>query len=311
MIRLLLASLLATTVGCTARSAPAPSTFTGTAPLQITCTVGMLGDIVKRIGGERVELTTLMGPGTDPHLYRAVPSDRKKLEQSDLVLYCGLHLEGNLGPTFDAFRSRVRTVAICEKLDPSVLLSEEGTADSYDPHLWFDVSLWSSVAQLVCDELCEFDRAGASEYTARTKALRTELAALHQYVTEQVQTIAEGQRVMITAHDAFRYFGRAYGIEVMGIQGLSTADEAGVRRIGELVEFIVERKISAVFVESTISEDNVRALIEGCKARNHALRIGGELFSDAMGAKDSAEGTYVGMIRNNVNTLVQALRRSS
>ena len=266
--------------GCSAESATAPTTFTGSAPMRVTCTVAMLGDLVARIGGDRVQVENLMGPGTDPHLYRAVPSDRRTLELSDLVLYCGHHLEGNLGPTFAAFRSQVRTVAICEQVDSALLLADEETPHSYDPHLWFDVELWSTVAQLVCDELSVFDSANAEEYAERTLQLRGELAELHTNVKGAVVSIPSEQRVMITAHDAFRYFGRAYGVEVMGIQGLSTADEAGVRRIRTLVDLIVERKIAAVFVESTIAEDNVRALIEGCKARGHALKIGGELFSD-------------------------------
>jgi manganese/zinc/iron transport system substrate-binding protein len=197
-------------------------------------------------------------------------------------------------------------VAVCERIPRSRLIEIEG--DSVDPHLWFDVILWTDVALEARDALIAFDPAGEPGYRERAEALVGELLALDREVREQLARIPEGRRAMVTAHDAFRYFGAAYGIEVIGIQGLSTESEAAVHRINELVAAISERQLPSVFVESTISPKNVEALVEGCAARGHTLRIGGELYSDAMGAADEPEGTYIGMVRHNVRTIVEALR---
>ncbi len=280
--------------------------FAGPPPMRITCTVGMLSDITAQIVGERGTVESLLGPGTDPHLYKASPGDVRKLLDSDLVLYCGHHLEGRMAGALERLDEQRPTLAVCERIPRPRLLRTEGS--TIDPHLWFDVVLWKDVALIVRDALIAFDPEGATGYRARTDVLVVELLALDREVREQLALIPQERRTIVTAHDAFRYFGMAYGIEVVGIQGLSTESEAAVHRINELVQYIVQRRLPAVFVESTISKRNVLALVEGCKARGHELRIGGELYSDAMGKAGTPDETYMGMVRHNVRTIVEALR---
>ncbi|MFQ5654019.1 MAG: metal ABC transporter solute-binding protein, Zn/Mn family [Planctomycetota bacterium] len=321
--RLLLAStlvgaLLALLVsGCGGESAIAGSPEAGESapragpesrPLRITCTVGMLTDLVRQVGGDRVDATGLMGPGTDPHLYKASPGDLKQLLASDLIIYCGHHLEGRMAEVFSRIARQRPTVAVCERIEEEHLLTPEGSAGAVDPHLWFDVRNWMRVTEIVRETLSLHDPGGERSYRSRAARLLERLDELDGEVRARIAEIPPGRRVLITAHDAFRYFGRAYGIEVLGIQGISTQSEAGVRRINELAALIARREVRAVFVESTVSEKNVRSLIEGCGALGHDLKIGGSLFSDAMGAEGTPEGTYIGMVRHNVNTIVEALR---
>lgn len=313
--RTLLLAFVASTAwlisGCDSGASPSASakkTYAGDGPIRVTCTVGMLADIVEQIGGDRLEVTRLMGPGTDPHGYKTSPGDVKKLGSSDLILYCGHHLEGKMGDVLARLERRILTVAVCEQIPDERLLADEENPNAFDPHLWFDVALWRDVARVVTDRLSEFDSEHAASYRMRLDALATKLEQLDTETRTQLASIPEPQRVLVTAHDAFRYLGRAYDLEVVGIQGLSTESEASVQRINELVDFIVTRKIKAVFVESTVPEKNMRSLIEGCGARGHTVSIGGSLYSDAMGADGTPAGTYEGMVRHNVSTLVDALR---
>lgn len=304
-----LLALLTGVLGCGEQIAtPGAQTFAGDPPVRITVTVGMLGDLVRAIGGDRVVVTDLMGPGTDPHTYASTPRDTRQLEGSDLILYVGHHLEGRLGQVLGSIGQRVPTFAAGEAVPDDRLLAADDDAAAHDPHLWFDVALWGEVAEAVASELARFDPAAADHYAARAQSLARELATLDTWVREQISALPENRRVLVTAHDAFRYFGRAYGIRVEGIQGISTEDEAGLQRINELVDFLVKEEIPAVFVESTVAPKNVRALVEGCQRRGHALEIGGSLFSDAMGPRGEPGGDYVGMIRHNVTTIVNALR---
>jgi len=266
----------------------------------------MLADLAQRIAGDRGVVEALMGPGTDPHLYKASPRDIERLLASDLVLYSGHHLEGRMAEALERLGEQRPTLAASERIARARLIGDGG--DAVDPHLWFDVVIWKDVALVVRDALVEFDPEGAPGYLSRTETLVEELLALDREVREQIAQIPAERRTMITAHDAFRYFGRAYGLEVVGIQGLSTESEAAVHRINALVETIVGKRLPAVFVESTISPKNIEALIEGCRSRGHTLRIGGELYSDAMGPSGTPEGTYFGMVRHNVHTIVEALR---
>ena len=273
--------------------------------LAVACTVGMLADLATTIVGDRGSVKTLMGPGTDPHLYKASPGDVATLHEADVILFVGHHLEGRMAEVFERLASERPAHAIAERIPEADLLhGEEG---AIDPHLWFDVKLWGRVAIEVGEVLAETDPDGAAGYRERAAALRTTLDALDAEVRARIETIPSGRRVLVTAHDAFRYFGHAYAIEVVGVQGLSTESEAAVRRINELVTMISQRKVPAVFVESTVPRRNIEALVEGCRARGHTLTIGGTLYSDAMGAADSPAGTYVGMVRHNVETLVTAL----
>jgi manganese/zinc/iron transport system substrate-binding protein len=281
------------------------STYRGEGPIDAVCTTGMVADLARNIGGERVRVTALMGEGVDPHLYKASPGDVARLDGAALILFSGLHLEGKMGELFARLARRKPAFALAEHLPPAEVLQVEG---AYDPHVWFDVSLWRKVSDTVRDVLVAYDPPHAEGYRSRHKAYAAKLDELHAWAKRELETVPTKQRVMVTAHDAFRYFGRAYGVEVRGIQGVSTESEAGLRDVNALVDFLKERKIKAVFVESSVSERNVTAILEGCAARGHAVKIGGELFSDAMGKDGTPEGTYEGMVRHNVRTIVEALK---
>jgi manganese/zinc/iron transport system substrate-binding protein len=287
-------------------TASAPAKFGGKYPIQVVCTTGMVADLAKNVGGEHVKVTALMGAGVDPHLYTASPADVSQLNRADLILYSGLHLEGKLSELLERMSSRKPTTAVAGKLPEGKIISD--SAGAHDPHVWFDVSLWSDAASAAADALIAFDPPHADAYRANLKAYQAKLAALHEYAKTEIDTIPKERRVLVTAHDAFHYFGNAYGIEVRGIQGISTTSEAGVRRVRELVDFLVERKIKAVFVETSVSDQNIRSLLEGCAARGHQVTIGGSLFSDAMGKAGTPEGTYEGMVGHNVDTIVHALK---
>lgn len=282
-----------------------PTKYQKIGPIKVTCTTGMVADLVRNVGGNRVQVTQLMGAGVDPHLYKASPGDVAQLMRADMVFYSGRHLEGKMTELFAKLAARKPTIPVTHFLKDEQLLKDE---DHFDPHLWFDVSLWSQGVGVVEEALSLFDPPHASEYAARAAKHRKELADLHEYAKKELATIPKAQRVLVTAHDAFRYFGKAYDLEVRGIQGISTDSEASVKEINELVQLLTSRKIRAVFVESSVSEKNIKALVEGCKARGHELAIGGELFSDAMGETGTPTGTYVGMVRHNVDTIVKALR---
>jgi manganese/zinc/iron transport system substrate-binding protein len=297
-----LASCIVLAAGC---GGEAPSSSEERYPYPVVCTTGMVADIVKNVGGDHVQVTTLMGEGIDPHLYKASPGDVSKLNAARVIFFSGLHLEGKMGDIFVRTARKKPTYAVTEKIPEDRLI--ELTDGHYDPHVWFDVSLWSLAADTVRDALVEVDPEHAADYTKRANEYQAALAALDETCRQSLQEIPKDRRVLVTAHDAFHYFGRAYDIEVRAVQGVSTETEAGVLEINELVDFITKRKIKAVFVESTISERNIRALIEGCAARGHEVKIGGELFSDAMGKDGTPEGTYAGMVRHNVDTIKRAL----
>jgi manganese/zinc/iron transport system substrate-binding protein len=287
-------------------SSGSPQRFAGQYPIRVVCTTGMVADIAANIGGKHLAVTSLMGEGVDPHLYKASPADVSQLNRADIILYSGLHLEGKLAELLERMGRRKTTVAIAERIASDKILTDAQGAR--DPHVWFDVALWSEAAGAASEALAAFDPPHADEYRANEKAYRARLETLHQYAGEQLTIVPKEQRVLVTAHDAFRYFGRAYDVEVRGIQGISTDSEAGVREVKELVDFLVSRKIKAVFIETSVSDQNIRSLLEGCAARGHEVVIGGELFSDAMGQTETAEGTYEGMVRHNVDTIVNALK---
>ncbi|MBX7073283.1 MAG: zinc ABC transporter substrate-binding protein [Pirellulales bacterium] len=282
------------------------ATYQGAGPIRALCTTGMVADIVRNIGGDAVAVDQLMGAGVDPHLYKASTGDVERLSSADVIFYSGLHLEGKLAELFDRMAHSKRVVAVADGIPADRLLPVAGGL--YDPHVWFDVSLWRLAAEHARDELARFDPPRAAEYRQRAEAYLRSLDELDQYVRARVAELPESHRVLVTAHDAFHYFGRAYGLELKPIQGVSTDAEAGVREINELVRYLVDHKIKAVFVETSVSERNIRALVEGCAASDHEVKIGGELFSDAMGKAGTPEGTYVGMVRHNVDTIVAALK---
>ncbi len=276
-------------------------------PIRAVTTIGMISDIVRNVGGERVQVIGLMGPGVDPHLYKATEGDVIRLLEADVVFYNGLHLEAKMGEVLERMRSRTRTVAVTDCIDRSLLLAPPAFEGAYDPHVWFDVTLWMKAVECVRDTLIDMDPANASLYRANAEAYLAQLADLHAYVKAQAARLPPEQRVLITAHDAFNYFGRAYGFEVRGLQGISTATEAGTADVQHLADFIAQRRIRAIFVESSVSPRTIEAVQAAVQARGFNVRIGGQLFSDAMGNPGTAEGTYIGMVRHNIDTIVGAL----
>lgn len=286
-------------------SASGTTTYQGKGPIKIVCTTGMVADLVKNIAGDRAQVTHLMGAGVDPHLYKSSPDDAAELGQADMVFYSGLHLEGKMTELFEDLGKTKPVIGVAEKIEHAKLLEDGGL---HDPHVWFDVMLWQLAATRVVDALIGFDPAHKPEYEQRHIEFSAKLMGLNTFCQEELKKIPAERRVLVTAHDAFRYFGKAYDIDVRGIQGVSTDSEAAVKQINDLVDFLVQKKIKAIFVETSVPKEHVRSLLEGCKAKNHEVVIGGELFSDAMGEDGTPEGTYEGMIRHNVNTIVKALQ---
>jgi manganese/zinc/iron transport system substrate-binding protein len=274
--------------------------------IRVVATTGMVADLARVIGGERIHVDALMGPGIDPHLYQAAPSDLRKLRAATLVLYNGKGLEGKMADVFVKLARKTSVVAVTERIGDTELL--EAGEGHWDPHVWFDVALWSRCAIVVGDALADVDPEHADAYRENAARYATRLKdELDPWVRRELAKIPASRRVLITSHDAFRYLGRAYGMEVKGLQGISTASDAGVRDVELMVELIVSRKIKALFVESSVSPKAITAVKERVEAAGHAIVIGGELFSDAMG-DHPPEDTYIGMVQHNVNTLVGALQ---
>ena len=275
--------------------------------LRAVATTGMIGWAVEVVGGDRVTVEALMGPGVDPHLYKATASDVRKLSEADVIFYNGLHLEAAMSELLNEMSARRPTVAVTRGLDTDSLLDSPIYVGNYDPHVWFDVELWMRAVETVSEALSELDPEGSAEYQANATRVVAELRELDAWVHTRVGELRPEQRVLVTAHDAFSYFGRAYGFEVRGLQGISTASEAGTADVQALAVMIAERRIPAVFVETSIPQRTIEAVQAAVRARGFEVRIGGSLFSDAMGNPGTDEGTYPGMVRHNVNTIVDAL----
>ena len=275
--------------------------------LKVVATTGMIADAVRQIGGDLVEVRALMGPGVDPHGYRQTRSDIVAMTRADLVLWHGLYLEAQMEQFFGELGQKRRVVAVAEELDKKTLLSHADYDGRFDPHVWMDPLIWSSVAAEIGRALSVSLPDSADQISENLVEYQVELAALAAYAKNTIAKVPADARVLVTAHDAFGYFGKGYGFEVLGIQGISTASEAGLNRISEVVNTLVERDIRAVFVETSVSDRNMRALIEGAAAQGHEVVIGGSLYSDAMGAEGTYEGTYIGMFDHNVTTIARAL----
>jgi manganese/zinc/iron transport system substrate-binding protein len=278
-----------------------------TRPIRAVATTGMVADIVKNVGGERVQVITLMGPGVDPHLYKASEGTVIKLAEADVVFYTGLHLEAQMAKVFDRMQGQGISIAVSDGIDPALLLSPPEFEGNYDPHIWFDGSLWMQAAETVREAFSEMDPSHASIYQSNARVYLGQLEELDRYVRSQAARVPPQQRVLITAHDAFNYFGRAYGFEVRGLQGISTAAEASTADVQTLVTFIADRRIPALFVESSVPQRNVEAVQAAVRARGFEVVIGGSLYSDAMGDPGTPDGTYIGMVRHNIDTIVGAL----
>lgn len=287
--------------------AGAPGAVSAEGTPRAVATIGMIGDVASEIAGDCVAVDTLMGPGVDPHLYEARASDVQTLRSADAILYAGYSLEGQLGEVLERLgRARPSVAVAPASIDTGELITVQ---DVYgiDPHLWMDVSLWARIVPTVTGTFAELAPDCADAMAERAEAYRRELDALDGWIAETVATIPDEQRVLVTAHDAFAYYGRAYGIEVEGIQGISTDSEAGIGDIRAMIDIVVERDVPAVFIESTINPRTIEAVVDGAADRGHDMRIGGELFSDAMGEHGTAEGTYIGMLRANTLAIVRAL----
>ena len=279
----------------------------GNGQLNIVATIGMIADIAQTIGGDHVKMTGLMGPGIDPHLYRATAGDVSRLSGADVIFYNGLHLEAKMAEVLQRLSGQIKTVAVTNGIDRSMLLTPPEFEGAYDPHVWFDVGLWKSAVEIIRDTLIEVDAKHAENYERNSRVYLATLDELHEYVKAQAERIPENQRVLVTAHDAFNYFGRAYGFQVRGLQGISTVTEAGTADIQDLAKFIVQRRIPSMFVETSVSSRNIEAVQAAVKSRGFDVEIGGKLFSDAMGDAGTPEGTYVGMVRHNIDTIVKSL----
>jgi manganese/zinc/iron transport system substrate-binding protein len=278
--------------------------------LQVVATTSIVADLVQTLGGDRVAVEALMGPGIDPHLYKASAGDARRMSDADLIFYSGLHLEGKMSELLEQMGERgTDTVAVTDCVPEEKLISASGFSGVHDPHVWFDVKLWSMTATCVAEALIERDPAGADGYRQRADSFVEELEELDRWIRTRVAELAPERRVLVTAHDAFSYFGRAYGFEVRGLLGISTASEAGTSDVQKLAVFIAERRIPAIFVETSVPPRFIQALQEAVRSRGFAVEIGGSLFSDSLGDEDTPEGTYPGTVRANVETIVTALGR--
>lgn len=277
--------------------------------LNIVTTTTMITDLVKNIGGDFINIQGLMGSGVDPHLYKASEGDVSKLANADIVFYGGLHLEGKLVEVFEKMGSQnIKTIAVSDALDPKSLIGSEYFASNYDPHIWFDVYNWELITNFVVKKLSEADPEHKDMYDANGKIYLEKLKILDEDVKTVISSLPEDKRILVTAHDAFNYFGKAYGFEVVGLQGLSTATEAGVQDVQNLASFIIEKKVKAIFVESSVPKRTIEALQAAVNSKDHQVKIGGTLYSDALGNSGTLEGTYIGMFKYNVNTIVNALK---
>lgn len=298
---ILAAALAASLTGCTSAQA-------GNNKLTVVATTTMLGDLVSNIGGDSVQVEYLMGPGIDPHLYQASAGDVTKMQNADVVVYNGLHLEGKMGDVFASLEGGDKAVVCIEQgLDEDKLLMDENDMSVHDPHIWFDVDLWKDAATYLAGELATIDADNAAGYEASLQSYLAELEELDTYIRGRAEELPQEQRVLVTAHDAFRYFGRAYGFEVKGLQGISTDAEAGTADVSALADFITERQIGAIFIESSVPAKNVEALQAAVQSRGFDVQIGGELYSDSLGDEASGAETYIKTCRANIDTIVDAL----
>ncbi len=284
-----------------------PFTAWAEAPLKVVATTGMIADAARQIGGDQVEVKGLMGPGVDPHAYRQTRSDIVAMTRADLILWHGLYLEAQMENFFHDLGRKRPVVAVAEGVEKSKLRAHDDYADKFDPHLWMSPALWRDVVIEVQAALIEARPEAKDIFAANAQVHLAEISQLESYAAEALASVPENNRVLVTAHDAFGYFGAEYGYEVMGIQGISTQSEAGLNRIGELVDTLVDQQLTAVFVESSVSDRSMRALIEGAAAKGHEVGVGGELYSDAMGEPGTYEGTYVGMLDHNITVIAGAL----
>lgn len=277
--------------------------------LQVVTTTTMITDLLNNIGGDKIDIQGLMGAGVDPHLYKASEGDVSKLFNADVIVYNGLHLEGKLEDVFEKMRyQNKKTIAVSDAINKATLIGSEYFASNYDPHIWFDISNWELITQYITDQLCELDAKNADTYKENGANYLKRLASLKTIITDEVSSIPIEKRILVTAHDAFNYFGKEFQFNVVGLQGLSTTTEAGVKDVQRMASFIEENKVKAIFVESSVPKRTVEALQEAVKAKGKEVVIGGTLYSDALGSAGTKEGTYIGMYKHNVKVIVSSLK---
>lgn len=277
--------------------------------LNVVTTTTMVTDLVKNIGGDKIDINGLMGAGVDPHLYKASEGDVAKLFNADVIIYSGLHLEGKLVEVFEKMEHQnKKTIEISDVIAKDNLIGSALFASNYDPHIWFDITNWTKMMVYVADKLAEIDVKNADFYKNNAKIYLEKLQVLNKEVAQKINELSEEKRILVTAHDAFNYFGRQHKFNVVGLQGLSTATEAGVQDVQKLAKFIIDNKVKAIFVESSVPKRTIEALQEAVKSKGHEVVIGGTLYSDALGSAGTIEGTYIGMYKANVNTIVNALK---
>ena len=302
------ATLLAVLAGCGAAGEGEASGAVSDRTVRVTTTTNFITDTVRQIGGDRVEVTGLMGPGVDPHLYKASASDVGKLRQADLIIYGGLQLEGKMADLLDELGERQTTLAITKDLPREQLLEPPATvAEQYDPHVWFDVTNWMTAARTTAAALKEKDPEHAEFYDRNLQRYLTELEELDRYVKRKMESIPERQRVLVTSHDAFEYFGRRYGLDVAAIQGISTAAEATTADVQRVAKVLAERDVKAAFIESSVPRQTIDAVLAAARELGSEARIGGELYTDAAGDEGTPEGTYIGMVRANADLIAEGL----
>lgn len=281
--------------------------------LQVVATTGQVGDLVRRLGGEHLEISVMMGPGIDPHLYEPFPSDMIKLDEADLIVYSGLHLEGKLTDVLEGLvqkRNGKRVIALTQGLldsNDERLIHPEEFNDLHDPHVWHDVAIWSDCAEYLANQLIEFDPGHTEHYQSNLTKVQKDFQELDTWCKGELASVPEDLRMMVTAHDAFAYFSKAYGLESVGLKGISTEDEVDLGQMQKVANMLVERKVPCVFIESAVPRRIVEALVEECQSQGHSVRIGGELYADAMGPVGSGADDYLGMMRSNVETIVSGL----
>lgn len=295
---------------CLAACVSNEKTDISTRQIKVVATTGMIADLVKNIGGDRVAVKALMGPGVDPHLYKATEGDVRYLNEADIIFYNGLHLEAKLSEILEKLGKSKPSIAISSDIDRDDLISPQEYQGLYDPHIWFDVELWQETIETVEVSLSKLDSKHAKDYEHRAEAYEKALDLLNQEVEDLSADIDKKQRVLVTAHDAFNYFGKAYGFQLKALQGISTDSEAGVKDVQELANYLYKNKIPAIFIESSIPKRNIEAVRQAVKAKGWNVEIGGELFSDAMGDEGTVEGTYIGMFKHNIHTIHKALTQT-
>lgn len=277
-------------------------------PYHVVATTGIIGDVLKNVLGDSAEVTSMMGPGTDPHIYKPTPGDIEMLDDADIIVANGLHLEGKMSEMLSKYGKEKPVIFVSDGIADELLLKSADFDDSYDPHIWFDPEIWMAGIQYVVSEISAIDSSSSTYYQSNFEAYSKQVFELDDWIRSELATIDSAQRVLVTSHDAFSYFGKRYGIEVKGIQGISTLSEVGLKDISAMVDFVIERQIKSIFIETSTSDKTAQSIVEGCAAKGNEVALAGPLFSDALGEPDTDGGTYLGMIKTNVLRITEGLK---